>query len=130
MSLEKVLIVDDDPNMTKLLNILLKTDYEVEISHTVKEALQKTEHGGYDSIIIDLNIPNESGYELIEKVRENTSLRWLPIIVLSGKEKSEDRIKSFELGADDYLTKPFNPSELKLRLSLHLKKYQLLKNLT
>lgn len=129
MSLEKVLIVDDDPNMTKLLNVLLKSDYEVEISHSVREALQKTDQTKYDAVIIDLNIPNESGYQFIEKVREDVSLKWLPIIVLSGKDKSEDRIKSFELGADDYLTKPFNPIELKLRLALHIEKYQVLKNL-
>lgn len=127
MTQSKVLIVDDDQNMTKLLNVILKAEYEVDISHSVKDALKKMDQENYDSVIIDLNIPNESGYQFIEKVRESASLKWLPILVLSGKDKSEDRIKSFELGADDYLIKPFNPTELKLRLGLHLEKFQILK---
>ena len=128
MSKEKVLIVDDDENMTKLLNVLLKSNYDVGITFTVKEALEKIEEIEYDAVLIDLNIPNESGYDFIEKVRENESLTWLPIIVLSGKEKSEDRIQSFQHKADDYLIKPFNPVELRLRLDRLLTKYAVLKS--
>ena len=107
MSIERIIVVDDDLNMTKLLNVMLKSDYEVDVAHSVEAALQNFKTQDYDAVIVDLNIPPESGFELIEKVREDASKKWLPIIVLSGKEKSEDRIKSLELGADDYLTKPF-----------------------
>ena len=118
----KVLIVDDDESMTKLLEVVLKSDYQVIISHTLTDGLEQINSKQPSAVVVDLNLDGETGDDLIQTIRRDVS-EWLPVIVLSGKEKSEDRIRCFEMGVDDYLSKPFNPVELKLRLKRHVEKY-------
>lgn len=124
---DKVLIIDDDENMTKLLNVVLKTEFSLSISHSAEEALSLFKDQGFDAIVLDLNMPGKTGLDMIREVRGSKENKWLPIIVLSGKEKSEDRITSLEAGADDYLMKPFNPVELKLRLKRAVERYKLIR---
>lgn len=125
---DKVLIIDDDENMTKLLNVVLKTEFSLSISHSAEEALSLFKDQGFDAIVLDLNMPGKTGLDMIREVRGSEENKWLPIIVLSGKEKSEDRITSLEAGADDYLMKPFNPVELKLRLKRAVERYKLIRS--
>ena len=126
---KKVLIIDDDESMTKLLDVVLKSEFTLSISHSVEEGISTFNTKGADAIVLDLNMPGKNGLEMIMEVRKDPKFQWLPIIVLSGKEKSEDRIKSLEAGADDYIIKPFNPVELKLRLSRALERYNLINKL-
>lgn len=125
--MKKILIADDDESMTKLLSVVLKKDYEVVITYSVNDAKRELDSNEFEAIILDLNMPKESGFILLDHIRKSMKKEWLPIMVLSGKEKSEDRIQSFQNGVDDYLIKPFNPVELRLRLDRLVKKYQLLK---
>lgn len=124
----KILIADDDKNMTNLLEVILKNDFDITITHSVEAAKKELINNDFYAIILDINMPGESGISLIEYVRRDLGFEWLPLIVLSGKEKSEDRIKSFENGADDHIVKPFNPIELKLRLQRAIKRYTLIKS--
>lgn len=121
MSFKNILVVDDDKNMTRLLEVVLEQDYSITIAHSINDALQQLETKNFTAAILDLNLNGEDGYSLIKSIRTLSS--WLPIIVLSGKEKSDDRIKCFNAGVDDYLTKPFNPDELKARLIRSIAKY-------
>lgn len=119
---KNILVVDDDKNMTRLLEVLLKTDYEVTIAHSLKEGTENLSLNTYDAVILDLNLNKEEGNELVRYIRSQENLEGLPVIVLSGHDKSEYRIRSFEDGADDYISKPFNPQELKVRLKRFFRK--------
>ena len=114
--MKKILIIDDDRSMTKLLNFMLKDQYEVIISNNAKNALQILEKIPVDGVITDISMQDMDGYDLIHHIRKDEDHSELPVLVLSARTLSEDRIKGLELGADDYLTKPFHPDELKLRL--------------
>lgn len=125
--MNKLLIIDDDVSMTQLLSVVLKSDYKIVAQHTLEAAKDEIRTTSLSGIILDLNLSGDSGLDIISFVRKEVS-KWLPILVLSGKEKSEDRIKCFQEGADDYLMKPFNPVELKMRLNRNVEKYKLLTN--
>jgi len=113
---KKILIIDDDRSMTKLLKFMLSDQYEVIISNSAKNAMQVLEELPVDGVITDISMHDMDGYDLIHHIRKEDEYCDLPVLVLSARTLSEDRIKGLELGADDYLTKPFHPDELKLRL--------------
>ena len=124
---ENILVVDDDKNMTRLLEVVLEPVYKPTIAHTIDDALKSFTNFKYSAIILDLNLNEEDGYSLISAIR--TKSKWLPILILSGKEKSDDRIKCLKAGVDDYLIKPFNPEELKLRLERSIARHKLIESL-
>lgn len=124
---KNILIADDDENMNKLLSVILKSDYEVTTTESVRDAKKAFINNKFEAVILDLNMPEVSGLELLDYIRQEMGEKWLPVIVLSGKEKSEDRIECFNHHADDYLIKPFNPEELKLRLKRLVERFQFLK---
>lgn len=127
MTKESILIVDDDKNMTRLLEVVLEPFYKVIITYDLEEALKSFSNFTYSAVILDLNLNGEDGYSLISAIRTKT--KWLPIIILSGKEKSQDRINCLKAGVDDYLIKPFNPEELKLRLERSISRYKLIESM-
>ena len=115
---KKILAVDDDPSIRMLLEHLLKDNYEVESKEDGYDALLYMQEGNVpDMIISDLTMPKMNGMEFIDNVRCSNFFNDIPLIVLSAKENSKERIECLRRGADDYLVKPFNPEELKLRIS-------------
>ena len=113
----EILVVDDQPIMLKLLEQILKDRYEVVALENSREALEWMYSGNIpDLVVADLNMPEIDGFEYIEKIRESGFFYDVPLIVLSGEESSTERIKCLKLGANDYLIKPFNPEELRLRI--------------
>ena len=90
---------------------MLKDQYEVIISNSAKNALQILEKLPVDGVITDISMQDMDGYDLIHHIRKDEEHSDLPVLVLSARTLSEDRIKGLELGADDYLTKPFHPDE-------------------
>lgn len=114
---EEVLVIDDQPIMLKLLEQILKDRYEVVALENGKEALEWMYSGNIpDLVVADLNMPEIDGFEYIQRIRESGFFYDVPLIVLSGEESSAERIKCLKLGANDYLIKPFNPEELRLRI--------------
>lgn len=112
-----IIIVDDEPMMTLLLNQIFKTDYDAYVFADGKEALDWMYSGVIpDAAIIDLQMPEMNGYELLDHLKSSGYFEKMPVFVLSGEETSSDRIKCLEMGAEDYITKPFNPRELKIRV--------------
>ena len=108
----KILVIDDELSIRLLLENFLSQDYDVICKSDGLQALEWLEGNLPDLIICDIQMPNMDGYEYLEKVRQRGYTKHTPVIMLSGSEASKERIKCYKLGAQDYLTKPFNPEEL------------------
>lgn len=120
--MKKILLVDDDPTMLLLLSSILKNTYEIITHKGGDDAVLWLQDGNKpDLIICDIEMPDISGMDVLEYVKESTFYKDIPMIMLSAKKKSSDRIDFFKKGADDYLIKPFNPEELELRMLKLLK---------
>jgi len=119
----KILIAEDDLLMVKMLEYRLKIDrHEVIVTRDGREALQKVDEFHPDLIITDIMMPFTSGLELVRSVKARYSS--IPIIVLSGLGQEDVVIEAFELGADDYMTKPFSPNELTVRVRRFMNRAQ------
>ncbi|MEC7143493.1 MAG: response regulator, partial [Pseudomonadota bacterium] len=109
-----VLIVDDDDRIRDLLkDFLSNNDYIVSTAENADQAQSRLENIKYDIIILDVMMPGQDGFELTKVIKKKVKV---PIILLTAKGEVENRIKGLELGADDYLGKPFEPKELLLRV--------------
>jgi DNA-binding response OmpR family regulator len=116
-----VLLVDDEVAMVWLLTNYLRDNFDLITKTDGVEALQWLQGGNVPDIIVsDINMPNLNGYQLLERLKANTTWAEIPVIVLSANEKTSEKIKCFQLGASDYLVKPFNPIELKARMCITL----------
>lgn len=113
----KMLIADDDLGMRMLLENFFNDKFEVIVKENGLDALKWMQKGNIpDFIIVDIVMPELDGYEFIKNVRSSGYFKRIPIIMLSGLENSEEKIKCLKLGADDYMIKPFNPEELSIRV--------------
>lgn len=111
---EKILVVDDEPSITDLIKLDLEFEgYQVETAYDGREALEKVENFHPDLIILDIMLPHITGYEVCRKVNEKYNI---PIILLTAKTDIVDKVLGLELGADDYITKPFDNRELLARV--------------
>ena len=120
---EKILIVEDDKHISKLVKYNLeKCDYECTISSTGEKALHILKEQAVDLIILDIMLPEMNGFDVCRSVKQEPSLKSIPIIMLTAKGEETDRIVGLELGADDYIVKPFSPRELVLRVKAILKR--------
>jgi DNA-binding response OmpR family regulator len=109
---EKILVIDDELSIRLLLENFLSKKYHVFSKSNGLDALEWLELNLPDLIICDIQMPRMDGYQFIEKVRERGYTKHTPVIMLSGIENSQDRIKCYQLGSQDFLVKPFNPEEL------------------
>ena len=113
----KVLIVDDSRPMLALLSGMLKMNYEITSKTSAVAALETLKEGYLpDLIITDINMPVMDGFDFITGLKANSALAGIPIMVLSGLQTSADRLKLYKLGIDDYISKPFNPEEMSIRV--------------
>jgi DNA-binding response OmpR family regulator len=118
----KVLIVDDEPHIVNLVKLSLdKRRYNVTGAYSGREALQLIEKNSPDVIVVDLMMPGINGYELCQAIRSRTGTKDVPIIILSAKHQMNDKLHAIDVGADDYITKPFDPLELERRIRLNLR---------
>jgi DNA-binding NarL/FixJ family response regulator len=109
----QILLVDYDPNLTLLVKDYLEFQgYKVETAENGQEALEKLEHYIPDMIVCDVMMPEMDGYAFVEKIRQDPHTSWIPLMLLSAKGQSHDRIKGLKTGADVYMIKPFEPEEL------------------
>jgi two-component system phosphate regulon response regulator PhoB len=122
----KILAVDDEPDLLELVRMGLESaGYDVDTAETGAAALERLRTGPPDLLLLDLLLPDISGTELCRRVRADSRLGELPIIMLTAKGEEVDRVVGFELGADDYVTKPFSPRELALRVRAVLSRRRL-----
>ena len=122
VSKQKILIVDDDNNIAELIALYLtKGCFETKIVNDGEEALREFASFRPDLIILDLMLPGVDGFEICREVRSQKNT---PIIMVSAKKDDIDKIRGLGLGADDYMTKPFSPSELVARVKAHLSRYE------
>ena len=113
---EKILVVDDEPAMAEMIRIHLERKrYHVFSALHGEEAISKAQVQNPDLILLDVMMPDINGYEVCRRLKENISTSLIPIIILTGRGEIEDRIAGFQVGADDYLVKPFH-----FRISLFL----------
>lgn len=121
--MSKILIVEDDKNINRLIQSLLKNEnYEIVTAFDGEEALKKIDIEKVDMIITDVMMPNMDGWELCKEIREFSDM---PILMLTVLGETNQKVKGFEIGADDYLTKPFETLELVARVKALLKRYHL-----
>jgi putative nucleotidyltransferase with HDIG domain len=118
----KILIVDDDErNLFLLESILLEENYQVFIADSGEKALSIVENNDLDLFLLDIVMPVMDGFELCKRLKQNKKFRDIPVIFITGSKQFETIIKSFELGAADYIDKPFNELELLARVKTQLK---------
>ena len=109
----RVLIVDDEPNIVTSLEFLMRgDDYEVRVARNGEEALQLAESFRPDIVVLDVMMPQRSGFEVCQKIRENPILGDVKIIMLTAKGRDVEKEKGLDLGANAYVTKPFSTKEL------------------
>lgn len=119
--MSKILIVEDELPIAELEKDYLElSGFEVVIETDGKQGLAQALNGGYNLVILDLMLPGMDGFEICKKIREVSEM---PIIMLSVKKEDIDKIRGLGLGANDYMTKPFSPSELVARVKAHLERY-------
>ncbi|MBV8665643.1 MAG: response regulator [Burkholderiaceae bacterium] len=117
-----VLVVDDDESVRELISsYLLENDFRVTTVASGREMLEALEEHVVDLIVLDLRMPNEDGMQIARRLRDRSSI---PIVIVSGKQEEVDRVMALELGADDYVTKPFSPRELLARIRAVLRRFQ------
>ena len=119
--MSKILIVEDEEAIADLEKDYLElSDFEVTIENTGDKGLETALSGDFDLVILDLMLPGIDGFEVCKRIREEKNI---PIIMVSAKKDDVDKIRGLGLGADDYMTKPFSPSELVARVKAHMARY-------
>lgn len=120
--MSKILIVEDEDSIAELERDYLEiSGYDVQVVTDGKEGLKVALEGDFDLFILDLMLPNMDGFEICKKIREKKNT---PVLMVSAKKDDIDKIRGLGLGADDYITKPFSPSELVARVKAHLTRYE------
>lgn len=124
--MSKILIVEDEESIAELEKDYLElSGFQVETEKQGDTGLKRALEEDFDLVILDLMLPGVDGFEICKKVRETKNI---PILMVSAKKDDIDKIRGLGMGADDYMTKPFSPSELVARVKAHLERYQRLVN--
>jgi len=117
-----ILVIDDDPAIRELIHeYLCNNDMRVSVGGSGREMFEAIEREAIDLVLLDLRLPGEDGMQLARALRERATI---PIVLLTGRSEEADRVMGLELGADDYVTKPFSPRELLARVRAVLRRYQ------
>ena len=117
-----ILVIDDDADVRELVaEYLGKNDMRVSVGSSGREMFELFDREAIDLVLLDLKLPGEDGMQLARSLRERAAV---PIVLLTGRNEEADRVMGLELGADDYVTKPFSPRELLARVRAVLRRYQ------
>lgn len=115
----RVLLIDDEQFYFKLIrNALKQADYELEYAKSSTEGLARIQSFDPEMLIVDLKLPEIDGFEILERLRRDPKFSYIPVIVITSKDELSEKLRAFELGADDYLVKPFQPEELVARMGI------------
>ena len=119
----RVAVIEDDADLTFTIRLNLEREgYEVVSFDNGQEGLLGVQHGGFDFLILDLNLPDLDGFTICRELRRDRSTATLPILILTARVSEQDRVMGLELGADDYLVKPFSVRELLARVAAVLRR--------
>lgn len=122
---KRILVVDDDPEIARLLRAYLEqSGYAALVAYDGEAALHTLRRERPDLVLLDLMLPGRDGWDLIRLVRSDENLKTTPIILITARVEDQDKIVGLELGADDYVTKPFNPREVVARVRAVLRRSQ------
>jgi DNA-binding response OmpR family regulator len=123
--MKRILIVEDDQSIAELQKDYLEINgFSVEVCDNGTKGLKCIEANEYDLLILDIMLPGIDGFEILRRIRD---IKDIPVLIVSAKKEDIDKVRGFGLGADDYITKPFSPSELVARVNAHIGKYERLK---
>jgi len=117
---KKILVVEDHKDIAMLVEKRLSKAFTVELAFNGEEATEKLEANEYDLVILDLSLPKKSGFDVLKDLRKRSTLP--PVLILSGLNAVDDKVKGLKLGADDYLAKPFDMKELTARIDALLRR--------
>lgn len=118
---KRILIVEDEKNIADILDYnVQKQGYDTEVAYDGEKGLALALSGGFDLILLDVMLPKMDGFEICRRVRERLDT---PIIMLTAREEERDKVFGLELGADDYMTKPFSTAELLSRIKANIRRY-------
>lgn len=116
----KILVIEDELRLAEYLRkALTENSYVVDVSHSGPAGLQLALHGGYDAVLLDVMLPGMDGFAIVHALRRQSAV---PVLMLTAKDKVEDRVRGLQTGADDYLVKPFSLSELLARVQALLRR--------
>ena len=116
----KILVADDEPNIVRLLRLYLRNEgYDVVAAGNGREALERFHHDAPDLVLLDLMMPELGGFEVCSEIRRESNV---PVLMLTARSEDVDKIVGLEMGADDYITKPFNPREVVARVKAALRR--------
>ncbi len=119
----RLLLIDDDTRLTGMLgDYLRRNGFEAEAAASLREGRERLRQGGFDALVLDLMLPDGDGLELTRELRADSRWRRLPLLMLTARGEPMDRILGLEIGADDYLPKPFEPRELLARVKALLRR--------
>ncbi len=119
----RLLLIDDDARLTDMVgDYLRRNGYEVDVAGSLAQGRERLRQGGHDALLLDLMLPDGDGLDLTRELRADVRLRRLPLLMLTARGEPMDRIVGLELGADDYLPKPFEPRELLARVKALLRR--------
>lgn len=119
--MKNILLVEDIEEVQILVQSILGSDFNITVASDVDSALQAAETINFDLFLIDVVLPTENGFHLCARLRSNAKTKMTPVIFLTSKSSIQDKIMGFSLGGDDYIVKPFDPMELKIRVQSKLK---------
>ena len=126
ISTSSLLIVDDNSmNRIMLTRYTTKLGYRANVAENGRQALERLLHEPFDLVLLDVQMPEMDGYQVLEQMKAHTRLREIPVIMISAVDELESTVRCIELGAQDYLPKPFNPVLLRARLTACLERKQL-----
>lgn len=126
--MSKILIIEDDENILQLERDYLEANgFQVDTANNGEDGLKKALSGQYSLVLLDIMLPKTDGFEVCKKIRETKDI---PILLVSAKKDDSAKINGLGFGADDYIVKPFSPSELVARVKAHISRYQRLTNTT
>lgn len=124
--MSKILIIEDDSNILQLeIDYLQANSFDTDYATDGKTGLEKALNNNYDLILLDIMLPGLDGFSVCKEIREKKDI---PILLVSAKKEDVDKINGLGFGADDYIVKPFSPSELVARIKAHISRYNRLKN--
>lgn len=123
-----ILCIDDTPEVQIMVRRTFSPSANVISAETLHDGYEKISKNHIDLILLDLTLPDGEGFQFFNKIKEDSSYTEIPIIILSAKNKIQDKVMGFHLGAEDYIVKPFDPAELKIRVETRIKRNQVAKD--